>query len=344
MAVLCRACALLFYVAGAQRASSQQPSLRGTVVSAETGQPLGYSIVELQPGLGQQFTTASGAFAFSALQPGTYLLTVRQIAYTPVDTQIVLREDGETVVRVALRHLAIELPAVTVAATQCTTPGPPEPSDTALRAVFDQLQENSRHYELLADSYPFRYALEISERTVNQRGDTGKPEIRRLRFYSSDYHPYAVGRVVEPAWGPWGDPENTLVIHSAELQDLGNPRFIANHCFRLVGLDTIAGDTLVRVDFEPAKHLGSPDMAGAAYLDPTTYELRYTVTSLTRPERSSLTDVRSMSFRTSFRNIAPGVPLQDSLTAITIYRYGQRAKIDTQRTTDVRFTRQAPHP
>src|SRR5206468_7615333 len=117
---------------------------------------------------------------------------------------------------------------------------------------------NARRYELLAESYPFRYALEISERTVSQHGDTGKPEIRKLRFSSDDNHPYTVGRVVEPAWGPWGDPQTTLVIHSAELQDLGNPKFIANHCFRLAGLDTIAGDTLVRVDFEPAKRLGSP--------------------------------------------------------------------------------------
>ncbi len=346
MAVVTRICALLIGAAAAAAiappASAQQPALRGTVVSAEAGQPLGYSIVELRPGLGQQFTTASGTFAFSALQPGTYLLSVRQIAYTPVDTQIVVPEDGEVVVRVALRHLAIELPPVTVAAAQCTKPGPPEPSDTALRAVFDQLQENARRYELLADSYPFRYVLELSERTVKQRGDTGKPEVRRLHFTSSDYHPYREGRVVEPAWGPWGDPANTLVIRSAELQDLGNPRFIANHCFRLAGLDTIGGDTLVRVDFEPAKRLGSPDMSGSAYLHPTTYELRYTMTSLTRPERSELANVRAMSFRTRFRNIAPGVPLQDSSTVITIPRYGARVKIDTQRTLDVRFDRHPP--
>ena len=342
MVVVTRVCALLIGAALAPPASSQQPSLRGTVVSAETGQPLAYSIVELRPGLRQQFTTASGTFAFSAVQPGTYLLSIRQIAYTPVDTQIVVGEDSETIVHVALRHLAIELPPVTIALAPCTKPGPPDPHDTALVAVFDQLQENARRYELLADSYPFRYVLELSERTVNQRGDTGKPEVRRLHFSSSDYHPYREGRVVEPAWGPWGDPQTTVVIRSAELQDLGNPRFIANHCFRLAGLDAIGADTLVRVDFEPAKGLGSSDMSGSAYLHPATYELRYTVTSLTRPERSEMNDVRSMTFLTRFRNIAPGVPLQDSLRAVTIYRYGHRAKIDIQRTLDIRFDRHPP--
>ncbi len=332
----------LFCLACAQIAAAQQPSLRGTVVSAETGQPLGYSIVTLHPSVGEQFTDAGGAFAFSIPTAGTYLFSARQIGYTPLDTQIVIGEGSTPILHVVLRHLAIELPPVTVTALPCTNPGPPDSSDAALRAVFDQLQENARRSELLAQTYPFRYELEIAERSVNQRGDTGKAFVQRLRFSSSDNHPYAVGRVVEPAWGPWGDPARVLVIHSVELQDLGNADFVKNHCFRLAGQDTIGGDTLIRVAFEPAKRIGTADMAGSAYLDPMTYELRYTTTLLTRPERSALSDVQSMTFRTRFSNIAPGVPLQDSLTAITTYRYGRRAKIDTQRTLDIRFSRGTP--
>ena len=320
----------------------QQPALRGTVVSAESGQPLGYSIVTLHPNAGEQFTDARGTFAFTGLGAGTYLLSARQIGYTPLDTQMVIGDDGPTIVRVVLHHLAIELPPVTIAATPCTNPGAPDSSDAALLAVFDQLQENARRYALLADSYPFQYTLELSDRTVNQRGDTGKPEIRKLRFSNSDNRPYQIGRVVEPAFGPWGDPATTLVIHSADLQDLTNVDFIKHHCFRLAGTDTLAGDTLVRIDFEPAKRIATADMAGSAYLDPATYELRYTVTSLTRPDRSPMTDVRSMTFLTRFRNIAPSVPLQDSLAVVTTYRYGARAKIGTQRTVDVRFKRQLP--
>jgi hypothetical protein len=51
-----------------------------------------------------------------------------------------------------------------------------------------------------------------------------------------------------------------------------------------------------------------------------------------------------MRFRTRFRNIARGVPLQDSLTVVTTYRYGRRAKIDTQRTVEIRFRREPPPP
>lgn len=332
----------LFCLACVQIAGAQQPSLRGTVVSAETAQPLGYSIVTLHPSVGEQFTDAGGSFAFSIPTAGTYLFSARQIGYTPLDTQIVIGEGSTPILHVVLRHLAIELPPVTIAATPCVNPGRPDSSDAALLAVYDQLQENARRYELLADSYPFQYVLELSDRIVNQHGDTGKPEIRKLHFSSSDNHPYEIGRVVEPAWGPWGDPASTLVIHSAELQDLVDVDFMKHHCFQLAGTDTLAGDTLVRIDFEPATRIGSADMAGSAYLDPITYELRYTVTSLTRPDRSALSDVRSMTFLTRFRNIAPGVPLQDSLTAVTTYRYGRRARIGTQRTLDVRFSRGTP--
>ena len=324
--------------------AAQQPALRGTVVSAETGYPLGFSIVTLHPNIGRQFTDAAGGFAFSDTHGGTYLLSVRQIGYAPLDTQVVITGDSAPIVRIALRRLAIELPPVTIAGQPCTRPGRPDSSDAALLAVFDQLQENARRFELLADSYPFHYGLELALREVNQRGDTSRPEVRRLRFSSDDNHPYAVGRVVEPAWGPWGSPDNTLVIHSADLQDLGNVDFIANHCFRLVGRDTIGGETLVRLDFEPTTRIRSADMAGAAYLDSITYELRYTETSLTQPDRSALTNVRSMNFRTRFRNIARGVPLQDSLTVVTTYRYGRLRKIDTQRTVEVRFSRQPPPP
>src|SRR2546423_15489900 len=92
--------------------------IRGIVVSAESRDPLGFSIVTLHPTFGQRFTDAAGAFEFTGTQPGTYLLSVRQIGYTPLDTQLVIAGDS-TNVQIALHHLAIELPPVTIAAEQC---------------------------------------------------------------------------------------------------------------------------------------------------------------------------------------------------------------------------------
>lgn len=328
-------CSLLFAI------TQVQPAVRGTVTSAETGQGLGYSIVTLYPVTGRQFTDAGGAFTFG-IAAGTYMLSVRQIGYTPLDTQLVIHAD--TTVNVALRRLAIELPPVTIAALPCTEPGVPDSSDASLLTVFEQLQENARRYELLARSYPFRYDLEIAERTVNQRGDTGKPNRWKLHFSSRDTRPYQVGRVIEPAWGPWRNPMGTHLIHDTDLSDLGNETFIANHCFNLAGTDTLGGQEWVRIDFQPASHIASADMAGSAYLDPTTFQVRYTITSITRPERSELYDLQSVVFFTRFGSIAPGVPLQDSLSVVTKYRYSRSIKIQTQRTSDIRFASRPPPP
>ena len=329
-------------IALAQLIATTAPLIRGTVYSAETGQPLGFSIVTLLPQNIRQFTDSSGNFVFDGAASGTYILSVRQIGYAPVDTQIVVAKDSATVLRIALRRLAIELPPVTVTPNRCTKPGRPDSSDAALLAVFDQLQENARRVALVADSYPFRYTLEIAERTVNQRGDSGRPMVRKLEFSSRDASTYAVGGVVGPSYPPW-DPGG-LVIETGGPDYFANASFIANHCFHLTGRDTVGGETLVRLDFEPGQRVWSADLSGAAFLDSLTYELRYIETALTHPERTDLNGVRTMVARTRFRNIAPGVPLQDWMVVATTYRFRRSVQVQTQRTLDVRFLRKRPVP
>ena len=320
----------------------QHPAVRGTVTSVETGLGLGYTIVTLYPGGAKRFSDAGGAFTFDIAGAGTYVLSIRQIGYAPLDTQVVVQADTAIVVNVALHRLAIELPPVIIAALPCTAPGAPDSSDAALLGVFGQLQENARRYELMRTSYPFRYDLEIAKRTVNQRGDTGKPSRWRLHLLSRDTPPYQVGRVIEPAWGPWKNPMGTHLIHDTHLEDLGNETFIANHCFRLAGTDTIGSEALLRIDFEPAMRIATADMAGSAYLDPVTFQVRYTITSITGLERSELSDLRSVISFVRFGSIAPGVPLQDSLSAVTTYRHSRTVKIETQRTSNVQFTSRQP--
>ncbi len=316
-------------------------SIRGTVVVAQTGEPLPFSVVMLSPGDARIFTDGQGRFSFSNLGNSTYVLSVRQIGFSPVDTQITLRGDDAPVVRIALHALVVQLPPlVVIGYGPCTAPGRPNsPDDSALVAVFDQLQENARRFELFADSYPFRFRLERTVRDVTRRGDTLKT-VDILSLGNTDERPYEVGRVVAPGWGPWN---SDLLVHTTVLQEFANKTFIETHCFHLAGRDTIAGETLVRVDFEPAERLGSADIAGAAYLDSITYELRFTETSLTHAERSPLTEVNTITARTRFHSIAPGILLQDSLIAITTYRFGRfTRRIETQRLIDMHFRRRAP--
>lgn len=330
-------------LACAQVASAPQPSLRGSVVTAETGAPLGFSIVTLHPNAGKQFTDASGVFLFPNIPAGTYLLSVRQIGYVPVDTQIAVRDDGPTSIVVVLRHIAVELPAITVLGhSTCTKPGPPDRQITpALAAVFDQLIENARRLELLADSYPFRYRLERAARDVTRRGDSLRASVDTIEFDQNETRRrYRPGRVVSPGWGPYA---GQTVVRLASLHELGDSAFHQTHCFRLGGRDTIDGERFVRIDFEPVDRLRSSDIAGSAFLDSITYGLRYTETRLTRPERSVLRNVRSVVARTRFRDIAPGIALQDYVRAVWTFRAGfPPTRVETQRLLTVQFRHPPP--
>lgn len=333
----------LLWLACASVASAQQPTLRGTVVSAETRDPLGLTIVTLHPGLGTQFTDAAGAFSFANVGAGTYLLSVRQIGYVPLDTQIVLHSDTPASLLLVLRRLAVELPAITVVGhARCTKPGPPDREVTpALAAVFDQLMENARRLKLLADSYPFHYRLERSQREVSRSGDSLRARIDTMEFDQNETRRrYRPGLVVSAGTGPFS---GYTVVTLASLHELADSVFHQSHCFRLAGRDTIEGQSLVRIDFEPGDHLGSSDIAGSAYLDSVTYALKFTETRLTRPERSELREVRSVVARTRFRDIAPGIPLQDNVRAVWQYRSGARlTRVETQRLLGVRFGRPPP--
>ena len=309
--------------------------LQGTVVSAETAVPIGFSVVNLAPNAGKQFTDAAGTFRFAGIRAGTYLLSVRQIAYAPLDTVIVVTGDTTTV-RLALRRLAIELPPITITAQgACTQPGPPDrTTDPALAAVFDQLVENARRLDLLDESHPLRVKLERRVSEVTWRGDSLSPTVERITFDRRDLrHPYYPGRVVEPGWGAFHD---LTVVTIATLHELGDTVFHRTHCFQLAGRDTIEGETLVRIDFAPAARLRTSDIAGSAYLDSVTYRLRFTETSLTRPEWSGIRGLRSLVARTRFRDIAPGVAVQDFMRAVTTFGFGGVAsRIETQRTIEV---------
>lgn len=320
-----------------------QHPLRGVVIAAETGEPLGSSIVTLVPRFGQRFTDRSGTFSFADVPAGTYLLSVRQIGYTPFDSQLVTRGDAGLNLRIVLRHLAVELPPITITGhARCTRPGPPDREATpALAAVFDQLLENARRLELLADSYPFRFRLERTFRSVNKRGDSLGVEVDTLDLDSKETRRrYRPGQVVTTGSGPFRDRR---IVSLPSLREFGDSAFLRHHCFRLAGRDTIEGETLVRIDFEPDEALNVSDVAGSAFLDSATYQLRYTETTLTKPGRARIAAIRALDARIRFRDIVSGIVLHEHVRAVTTYRSGNfSGRVETQRLLGVSFKRPPP--
>ena len=310
-----RALTFLIQAALVTAAGAQQRPLTGTIVSATSGEPLPFSIVALLPGFAQRFTNQAGRFAFSGVPAGSYHLVVRQIGYYPLDSTITVGADIGLSVRIALRHLPVELPAVTVTAPQtCSAPGPPD-STTApqLAAVFGQVIENARRLQLLNDSFPYEYRLQRRTWTVDRAGLDDLLRTDTLSQETQEGWRYQPGRLMRWRPGPAG---REWFIRLPTLVDFADSVFVGVHCFWLAGRDSLGADTLIRLDFAPAASLRSTDVAGAAYLDPATYQLRYTIVRLTRPDRE-MPGVSSLVATSHFREVAPGIPLQDHVRAVT---------------------------
>jgi len=318
--------------------SARAQTFNGTVVSATSGEPLPYSIVALLPGFAQRFTDGAGRFEFRGVPAGRYHLLVRQIGYYPLDSAIIISPDAAPAVQLALRHLALELPALTVTAAQmCVVPGTPDSSpDPRLSAVFGQVLENARRLRLLNDSFPYEYRLQRTTWTVDR--DSREELVRRdtLTQDTEEGWRYRPGQLVAWRLGPSG---RELFVRLPSLVDFADSAFVGAHCFWLAGRDSLGGDTQIRLDFAPPAFIRTTDVAGAAYLDPATYQLRYTIVRLTRPERD-LHDVASLVATSHFREIAPGIPLQDHVRAVTTLRASSREqRIEEQWLLTVNFRR-----
>jgi hypothetical protein len=325
----------LLGAAGAAGAAPAQVTLRGRVVTAETGEPLPFTIVSLIPGSAARFSDAAGAFAITGLPPGSYRLLVRQIGYFPFDTLLALGGDSVVTVAVVLRHLAVELPVITVTAVLCERPGPPDGGETpALAAVFDQLAENARRFALLADSRPFRFQLERKYRSVTTAG-TQFSEVDTIEQVSAEERrAYRPGRIVE--FGGVGRYRTEGMVRLPGVAYFADSAFVYNHCFSLAGRDTVEGETFIRVDFEPSVAIRSTDVAGAAYLDSTTFQIRYTRVALTRPERV-MRDVVALVATTRFREITPGIVLHDRVRAVTTLKRSRARSALVERTEEQRL-------
>jgi len=317
-------------------------TLRGDVRALETHLPLPFSTVVLQPGVTGRFTNDSGAFAFHDLARGDYRVIVRAIGYLPFDSVITVA--GDTLeLHVALRPLAIELPPVTVvAARSCVRPGPPvRDSEPDLAAIFDQLRENAARYRLLSDAYPFRYW--IQRRVWDEpRGHGDSVVVDTLELRSDARFAYKPGGLIIMQTGPRGRAERTLRLPT--VIDLADSVFHEAHCFSFGGVDNIDGESHWRVDFLSADRLKAPDVAGSAWLDSSTYELRQLTFRLTRPERA-VKSLNALEVTVDFGALFPAMTVPVHIAATSAANTRSRHPVtghEEQRLLRVDFLKGAP--
>lgn len=296
-------------------ALAQTGVVLGRVIVKGTDLPLGYSVVKTAPS-GERFTDDAGRFTFRA-RAGSLALTVQHVGYAPLDTAISVG-DGDTVrVVLALSLITIQLPAVQSLSQFCAHPGTSDARlGLQLAALFEQMMQNAERNRLLTRSYPFE--MEV-ERKIT------RPEVSLLaRFVAFDTviqaserkWRYAPGHMLGTrVYGPGVFEGKWTTITVPELADFADGSFLDNHCFDYAGLDVVAGDTLLRIDFQPAPSVHTTDLAGSLFLDRTTYQLRWTVTAVTNPTKEIQKLTAFHEIRVAFREILPGVPVADVITS-----------------------------
>lgn len=299
----------------ASGAASSRARSQGVVrgeVRATTGERIPYAIVSLVPAGRQRFANDSGAFWLAGIAPGRHRVLVRQVGYSPFDTTVVVPPDGEVVLMARLERIAVQLSEITVSArTSCERPGPPDPTlHPQLAVVFDQLRENAERYRLMADSYPAEYRMARSYGDLDAAGEMQVFSRDTVTLRTDARWRYVPGQMVtEPS-------RHGQRLRLPTLPDLADSAFQAAHCWYLPGPDSTTGDDLVRVDFAPPARLRAPDVAGSAWLDRSTYQIRRATVRLTNPTRADYS-VLGLTVEMQFREIVPSVALLAHVSAVT---------------------------
>jgi len=328
---------------------AQNGTIIGRVVAKGADLPLGYSVVSVTPGSGEQFTAADGRFVLRGIPRGSVTITARHIAYTPLDTTLTIATGDTVNVTLGLSLVTIQLPAVHALANACAHPGRPDPRvGLELATLFTQMKENAARHELLSRTYPFE--LDV-ERKIT------KPEpALEVRFVAYDtlirrsvreWH-YAPGAMIgtrEYTEGVFAGKWATVRL--PELADFADDPFLLAHCFDYGGLNVVNGDTLLRIDFVPAPIVHSTDVAGAVFLDRKTLQLRATELTLVNLTKQMLRTIAGQSIRTEFKEVIPGVPVIDHVSSVLFPKDDPKAPpvepvTETHRTLSVRFPRGRP--
>jgi len=302
-------------IAGAQGTSTL---LIGDVVSRETGTPLGHSMVTVLGAERQTFTSDGGVFAFSSLLPGRYRIRAVHIGYTPVEINVdVPAGAAPPRLRIELTHISVQLATVrVVAAGRCTTPGRPNPDvEPDFAAIVAQLRLNAEQYQLLSDSFPFRYRVE--QTYYSMRGDSSRVNPRiETADYRSDAHgwQYKMGDMIERR------SDGHTMMHLPTLRDFAGYEFLNNHCFRYAGLESTRDGDLIRIDFQADVQIRTPDVDGSVYLDAKTYAIRRAELQLTKVP-AGLPQVTAVHVTTIFGEVSAAIDIIREVHGITSLRH-----------------------
>ena len=237
---------------------------------------------------------------------GGLSIRARQLGYVAVNREL-RRDSAGNAFTIALARVSYVLPAVrTKVASACAPPADEAAAQLSAMAL-EQLSLSAERYDAFRRDYPFRAIVKRRTATVGPNGKV-------TRFVES------TGEVQSENWGDRYSPGEVIQssglgfsIPLLFLGALAQPEFWSHHCFAAAGIEDRAGARLLRLDFEPARNVRSPDWEGSAFIDSATSMLVRVEFRLGR--LNSRSRVRRLEGYTTFKSPSPFFVIPDSTVA-----------------------------
>ena len=230
---------------------------------------------------------------------------------------------------------------------ECRNPGPPiAPTDSAFATVFDQLRQNAEQYRLLTRTYPYVYTIERTLSRTLANGEVRFDGVDTTTFNSGSDWKYVPGGVITRQTESRLVARGRMMMQLPTLAQFADTAFIDNHCFYNGGTESVDGTNLLRVDFIAASRITDPDVNGAMYLDPATFQIRRVVLHLSRiPGRvAGLAELEAVTY---FREVLSSIPIIAGVMSVNrfVADAGIQAPVEAHeamRLLTVRFLRGRP--
>ena len=327
----------------------------GIVVAKETGQPLPYADLLIEPFDVATFTSEAGSFRAINAPAGDLKIRARRIGYSAVTVNLAVRENATDTVRIALPGIALQLDRVRVSDAVC--PDRRAGSiDSAIVTILSQMQLNAERSRLMARAYPFEMLL---RRTIANEGyDPGLIQrylivdtvvvdtVTATMEHGWRYEPGQLVRAGEPTgYRKLGAPDRMVV---PQLVDFAEPAFIGAHCFKYAGIASVEGRRLLKVEFQPARGVRE-QVSGTLFFDPKTYQIQRSTLSFERNSPQKAGDIWVVRVDTWFREIVASLPVIERIAQRTTVRTATKrdawpgqAATEVQQLIDVRFLMRPP--
>ncbi len=252
-------------------------SVSGTVIDAETAEPLPGTFVLLVDSVGVErgrgLTTQAGTFRVGVPSPGTYRLRIERIGIAGFTTEA-FGVDGKQAVSQVIRvsQAPVRLEDLEVAAEpQCTML---EQDAVTLLSVWNEARKALEATFWTGQQTYYRFDALLSRRSLDRRGNPEtETEFESIRLYGR--HPFRSARADDLAYGGWVQSTGAggVKFHAPDAEVLLSESFLRRHCYRLTR-QSIEGREFIGVQFEPLPDRRLPDVSGVLWIDLTTSELQ----------------------------------------------------------------------